>query len=118
MKNLELDGTALLVLAGLAVGGLVLWHYRGIVTGDNALTRGATNAAGEPVTAYVGAGPVGTVGAAANKVSGGWLATAGEWLGGVASEIFSPEVRAANESLKPTQPEEHYDPMGAYLGTW
>ena len=53
----------------------------GVVTGDNALTRNATDASGAPVTAYQGAGIVGTAGAAANAASGGVLSSIGSWIG-------------------------------------
>lgn len=45
----------------------------GVVTGDNALTRG---------TPYQGAGVLGTLGAATNAASGGHLQSIGEALGG------------------------------------
>lgn len=45
----------------------------GVVTGDNALTKG---------TPYQGAGVLGTLGAAANAASGGHLQSIGESLGG------------------------------------
>jgi hypothetical protein len=59
-------------VADAAVGGL---------TGNNAITAGATNADGEKTTAYQGKGVLGTLGAATNAVSGGYLASIGEWLG-------------------------------------
>lgn len=85
-----------LAIAGVAgIVGLVLLKYsdigKGIVTGDNALTRGATNAEGQAVTAYQGAGPVGTLGAAANAASGGYLATLGQWLGDKAFDVFGTD---------------------------
>ncbi len=54
----------------------------GIVTGNNAVTESATNAAGEKTTAYQGAGVAGTIGAATNAASGGVLASVGESIGG------------------------------------
>ena len=80
---------AALIVGGVAAAGLLLLVLmpkaaeaaRGIATGENDLTRNATNAQGEPVNAYYGAGFVGTAGAAANEASGGWLATAGGWIG-------------------------------------
>jgi hypothetical protein len=54
----------------------------GVVSGNNAVTRGQTNAAGEETDAYVGRGILGTLGAAANSASGGALASAGEALSG------------------------------------
>ena len=81
------------IAAAAGIAGLVLLRYSGAVkgalTGDNALTRGATNAAGEAVTAYQGAGPVGTLGAAANAASGGYLATLGQWLGSSAYDLLN-----------------------------
>ena len=71
----------------LAVVALVvLWYLStraakiagGIVTGNNALTQSQTDASGSKVTAYEGAGILGTLGAAFNTASGGVLASAGE----------------------------------------
>lgn len=75
-------GAVLLAAAGAAY---LIWRASqagaGILSGKNALTKGATNAAGQRVTAYEGAGVLGTMGAAANAASGGYLATFGEWIG-------------------------------------
>lgn len=62
----------------------------GVLTGNNFVTQAATNSAGERTTAYQGAGILGTLGAATNTLSGGWFATAGEWIGGKAADIFQP----------------------------
>lgn len=90
-----------LTVAGLAVAGLVLYRLvqagPGLLSGDNELTRTATNAAGEPVTAYQGAGPVGTLGAAANRASGGWLATVGQNIGNTLADWMHPELRDASK---------------------
>lgn len=85
--------TLMIYGAAAAVAAFVLWKFTkigatvaealpGVVSGDNALTRSQSNAAGERVTAYEGAGVVGTVGAAANTASGGVLASAGQAIGG------------------------------------
>jgi hypothetical protein len=88
MNTLEkLEGGALLL--AVAVVGFIAWRVvkaapeaaKGIVTGTNALTQNATNAAGEHVAAYEGKGVVGTAGAAANAASGGYLSSWGESLG-------------------------------------
>jgi len=99
----KVEGLA--VLAGLAVGAFVLWRIvraaPGIVSGDNALTRGATDAAGNPTTAYVGVPIIGTAGAAANAASGGWLATVGEWIGSNAYDLThsDPNATQAKDDL-------------------
>lgn len=62
-----------------------------IVTGDNIITQNQTNAAGETVTAYQGAGVLGTLGAVANSASGGVLASIGEKLGGWTFDLFGPK---------------------------
>lgn len=91
---MKLETQALIVLGGIAaLGAFGLYAWKkgaGIVTGDNALTRNATNAAGEPVKAYQGAGIVGTAGAAANAASGGTLASLGEWIGGTLYDLTHP----------------------------
>ena len=71
--------------------GQVIDTAGGIWTGDNAVTRAATNAAGERVTAYEGAGVLGTVGAATNAASGGVLASIGQWLGGKVYDWTNPD---------------------------
>ena len=86
---------ALTIAGGFALGAFVLWRYGGkvadaaggVLTGNNTLTQTATNAAGERVTAYEGAGVLGTLGAATNAASGGTLASFGEWLGGTVYEL-------------------------------
>lgn len=92
-----------LAIAGIAVAAVVYFGARatvkevanvvgGVVSGDNAITRNQTNADGETVTAYQGAGVLGTLGAAANSASGGVLASAGEKLGGWLFDVFGPKV--------------------------
>lgn len=77
------------IILGVVLLGVALYITKkapgvvsGIVTGDNAVTRNATDASGQPVTAYQGAGVLGTAGAVANAASGGTLASFGEWIGG------------------------------------
>jgi hypothetical protein len=98
----QAEGTTLLVggaLALLAVLYIVKKgpsFVKGAVTGDNALTRSATNADGSAQTAYVGAGPAGTLGAAANSATGGWLSTAGDWF---ATKLGDLTIRDPNAEL-------------------
>lgn len=88
---------------GLGVASFVLYRsiphvtaaVDGALSGDNTLTRTATNSKGEQTTAYAGAGVLGTLGAAANKISGGTLATFGEWLGGKAADAFISDPTAS-----------------------
>ena len=77
----RLEVVALLV--GVGVAAYLMWK-----AGN--LTTTARNAAGQRVTAYEGAGAVGTLGAAANAASGGYLATLGQWLGGAVFDITHP----------------------------
>jgi hypothetical protein len=120
--------TAWLVAGGIA-GGLVLLYIAqkgvkeaaGLVTGDNAITRAQTNAAGEPTTAYVGAGVAGTAGAVVNSATGGQAATFGEWLGGKLADWFDPATRAANESFaepEPIHPTTWGYATGGATGSW
>lgn len=60
----------------------------GIISGNNAITRNQTNASGEKVTAYEGAGVLGTLGATVNTASGGTLASLGQKIGGSLFSIF------------------------------
>lgn len=64
----------------VVIGGLLLWKFKGKVSQQ-------TNASGQPTTAYDNSGAFGTVGAVANTVSGGSLASLGEWLGGIPGDI-------------------------------
>lgn len=61
--------------------GEVLDASIGIVTSNNALTYNATNSSGDKVSAYTGVPVVGTLGAATNALSGGYLADLGGWIG-------------------------------------
>lgn len=87
-------GLAVLLIVGysLARGALgeVAGIGAGLVTGDNAITRNQTNAAGEATDAYQGAGVLGTLGAATNSVSGGVFASVGESIGGAIYDWWNP----------------------------
>lgn len=88
------DTKTIAIAAAAGIVGLVLLKYSGAVkgalTGDNALTREAKNADGQAVTAYQGAGVVGTLGAATNAASGGYLASFGQWVGGKIFDLTHP----------------------------
>jgi hypothetical protein len=62
----------------------------GLVTGNNVVTANQTDLNGNTVTAYQGAGVAGTLGAAANSVSGGAFASIGEWIGGKLYDLTHP----------------------------
>ncbi|SRR5881394_878615 len=71
------------VAAGAAkVGGAAAETIAGIATGNNAITENATNSQGVPVSAYEGAGILGTAGATVNAALGGVPASIGESIGG------------------------------------
>jgi hypothetical protein len=53
----------------------------GLVTGNNVITQSATNSTGDRVTAYEGVPVLGTLGAATNALSFGYLADFGGWIG-------------------------------------
>ena len=110
MNAADLSPKTVAVVLVAIVGGFLLWKgskvagdainaatdvAAGIVTGDNALTRNATDASGAPVSAYQGAGIVGTVGAATNAASGGTLASFGSWLGTSTYDLLHPAPEAA-----------------------
>ena len=90
---------AVIVVAVLAVylvkqaanaAGAAVQGAGGLLTGNNGITAAATNAAGDPVTAYQGAGIFGTMGAATNAVSGGTLASLGQWIGSSLYDLTHP----------------------------
>ena len=97
MKAINVTPEAAAVAAGVVVLGLLAYKLTqaipnaasaavggaaGLVTGNNVVTQNQANADGVKTTAYEGAGVLGTMGAAANSVSGGWFATMGENIGG------------------------------------
>lgn len=120
-------------LAALGVGAVVVGviAYRtvkggaaavgGLVTGNNAITENQTNAAGEPTTAYVGAGIPGTVGAVFNGASGGTFATWGENLGSWFYDLTNSDPLTAGATTAATSApapaaQDQYDALGNYLG--
>jgi hypothetical protein len=110
MRLPAIDPKLALIGAGLIVGGYLLWKAtqvaKGIVTNDNALTRSATDANGNAVTAYkeTTVPVVGTLGAAANAASGGYLASFGEWLGNTTFDVLHPHAFDNNPTLlKPVE---------------
>lgn len=94
---MKLEPLSVAVLALAAGAGLWFMsrNVGGLVTGNNSITQTATNAAGQPVTAYQGAGVVGTIGAATNAASGGMLASIGERIGGWVFDAFNPDPMAS-----------------------
>lgn len=84
----------LILVAGVALVVLYVLPkvIRGIFTNQNPLTNNQTDAQGNTVTAYseTTTPVIGTLGAAANSVSGGVLASIGEWLGGAVANITMP----------------------------
>jgi hypothetical protein len=82
--------------AVIGIVGVVVLYYvlkkvlplaGGLVSGNNAITQNQTDASGAPVTAYQGAGVLGTLGAATNSASGGSFASIGEWIGGTLADL-------------------------------
>lgn len=80
--------------------GAALDEANGLLSGNNATTQGAVDAQGNPVSAYVGAGILGTLGAESNKVSGGWFASEGEQLGDWLFDTF--QAPSSNGGAIPT----------------
>jgi hypothetical protein len=102
---MKISGTLERALASEAIGPLILIGggaflvlyvipkvLRGIFTNNNPITNNQTDAQGNPVTAYSETQTpiVGTLGAAANTVSGGTLASIGEWLGNALADVTMP----------------------------
>jgi len=97
---------ALELVAGVVVIGAVYYFGRkaiggagGLLSGNNTLTANAKDASGNAVTAYQGAGVVGTLGAATNEVSGGWLASFGSWLGIKAYDLTHDDPVASDYKI-------------------
>lgn len=74
------------------VGYQALKLGKGVITGDNAVTRGATDASGKKTDAYVNVPVLGTVGAVTNAASGGYLASFGSWLGTSLFDVFNSDA--------------------------
>lgn len=120
----EAEGTVLLVAGGIALLAVlyVLRKAPGVLSGKNSLTANATNADGSPQTAYYGAGPLGTVGAATNAASGGYLSSFGDWLGGIPGDVadyfhpVNPPTAAQQAADAPTT--STYNGIDMPLGGW
>jgi hypothetical protein len=94
------------VLVVYYIARKVLPQVGGLVSGNNAITQNQTDASGQPVTAYQGAGVAGTLGAAFNSASGGVLASIGEWIGGKLADLTLPDgssTQATNRDQVVTQ---------------
>ena len=100
---------AIKIGAGLAVVAVAYYVLTkgikvagGLLSGNNAITKNQTDAQGNPTDAYVGGGPVATIGAAVNTATGGNAASFGEWLGSTVYDLThtTPPVNpaAASES--------------------
>ncbi len=63
----------------------------GLATGNNVITQNQHNLAGDKTTAYEDKGILGTLGGAANSLSGGIFASVGETLGGWTFDLFGPK---------------------------
>lgn len=125
----EAEGTVLLVAGGIALLA-VLYVLRkapaavaGAVTGKNALTQNATNADGSAQAGYYGMGPAGTIGAATNAASGGYLSTFGDWLGGIPGDVadfFHPAnpPTAAQQAAEDAPTTSTYNGIDMPLGGW
>lgn len=113
-KTLE-SPMGVVVIAGVAIAVLYIGYKvikgaataavtgaAGLVTGNNVVTANQTDLNGDTVTAYQGAGVAGTLGAATNSVSGGALASLGEWLGGKVYDLTHPSGGAATGGANPT----------------
>lgn len=122
----QLTPGAVAVGVGVLVGGFLLWRASqvagkvagdvvdtaaGIMTGNNAMTQNQTDAEGIKTTAYEGAGILGTLGAAANSVSGGWFASAGSWIGTNAYDLFNDDPFATDTTAKSVN-------TGGATGSW
>lgn len=91
IPKIDMDPSTVAIVAGAAVIGFLLWSKLpsageavtdtadlagGLLTGNNAITKGART------NAYEGAGVLGTVGAATDRILGGVPSRVGESLGG------------------------------------
>lgn len=97
---LEAVAGAAVICVGIYLLSKLTGVAGGVLSGDNALTQNATDSNGNRVTAYQGAGVLGTAGAAANTVSGGYLATFGTWLGGKAYDLThsDPQLTSGDDN--------------------
>lgn len=129
-RALNSPGGKLVILGGLAFAAYWIVKQslsgikdaaaagQGLLTGNNAITANATDAAGDPVGAYTGAGVLGTLGAETNAISGGWLASFGEDIGGFFADVLHPydpnPASAASEQSYSIQSSSNrpYNPQG------
>lgn len=106
---------AVVVLGAVGLGAFVLMRAfslgKGILSGDNALTRNARDSDGNKVDGYVGVPVLGTLGAVTNEASGGYLATLGGWIGRNAYDLFNP-------SPDPNTPTASYDETDRLLNRY
>jgi len=95
-----------LAVAAVVLIGFVYWLGKktikdtanfvgGVASGNNVITQNQTDASGNVVTAYQGAGIVGTVGAAFNSVSGGTLASAGEGISNWVYDLLHSDTQGS-----------------------
>jgi hypothetical protein len=98
-----LSDKQLYVVGGVAIvgAGLLLWGATrlvskatdtagGVLSGNNELTAG---------TAYEGKGVVGTLGAAANTITGGFLGSLGSDISLAVSDLFGPSYDPNGDTL-------------------
>lgn len=96
MKQISVEPKTALIVTGVVMLGILLIAklpsvaevvegtsdmVGGVLSGNNAITEGART------DAYTGAGVIGTLGAATDRISGGVLSRFGEWLGGSIYDI-------------------------------
>lgn len=91
----------LLIGGGVIVGGLLLLKLAGKAS---SIAQHSTDASGNPVTAYQGAGALGTAGAVANAASGGIFATIGDWLGGGLYDATHTDPMATTPPMQAAPP--------------
>lgn len=98
---------------------------RGVFTNQNPLTNHQTDAQGNPVTAYsdTTVPVVGTLGAAANSLSGGTLASIGEWFGGLAAKVagldsYDPNSPATASNRTQVVTPNYVNDIDQLGGTW
>jgi hypothetical protein len=115
----------------IGVVGLVVVYYvlkkilpvaGGLVTGNNVITQNQTDAQGNTVDAYQGAGVLGTLGAGANSASGGWLASLGESIGGWLAPSYDPNAPLSgtnrNQVVTPNYVTDVSDLKAGSDGSW
>ena len=108
--KLQLSGGGVLAVAGVAVLGLGAWW---VYSKRGAVAAAAGAAAGAVADAVNPASPTNLVNRAVSAAGEAATGQEGWSLGGQLAEWFSPSVRAANDSLRPTYtnqlPQASYD---------